>query len=143
MEIGADTLRPLRGDAGSGGGMRSEACDVGGDAAEAIERTKERGGRVIAVGTTVVRTLESSVGPGGLIEPSRRYTDLFIEPGYRFRVVDGLLTNFHAPNTSMIALVAAFYADWKRAYRLALDEGFGFLSFGDAMLVLDDRVGAG
>lgn len=135
LEIGADTLRPIRRGEGEAR-VRSERCEVGPGAARAVEEARVKGGRVVAVGTTVVRTLESFARPGGRIETGSKTTKLFVEPGFRFQVVDALMTNFHAPNTSMLHMLAAFYPRWREAYKTALKEGFRFLSFGDAMLVL-------
>ena len=99
---------------------------------EAVERTRADGGRVVAVGTTSVRALESRAARG---EPSGR-TDLFITPGYRFAVVDAMVTNFHLPRTSLLALVQAFVGPrWRDLYATALADGYRFLSFGDAMLL--------
>jgi S-adenosylmethionine:tRNA ribosyltransferase-isomerase len=89
----------------------------------------------VAVGTTVVRALESAAAPSGEVLPGEGSTDLFITPGYRFRVVDLLVTNFHVPGSTLVVLVAAFMGEaWREAYRAALERGYRFLSFGDAML---------
>jgi S-adenosylmethionine:tRNA ribosyltransferase-isomerase len=136
LAIGADTFRPLRTETLAEVKMHSEYCEVGEEAAEEILAAKSRGSRVVAVGTTVVRTLETMASESG-IRPGSWRTDLFIKPGFRFKVVDALMTNFHAPGTSMLALLEAFYPGWRRAYSVALNEGFRFLSFGDAMLVVE------
>jgi len=103
-------------------------------AAGAVAAARCRGGRVVAVGTTVVRTLESAAA-GGEIRPGAGSTDLFITPGYPFRVVDLLVTNFHVPGSTLVVLIAAFMGDaWREVYRVALARGYRFLSFGDAML---------
>ena len=89
----------------------------------------------MAVGTTVVRTLESHAEGDGLVRPGEGSTDLFIRPGYRFRVVDLLVTNFHVPGSTLVVLVAAFMGErWRAVYETALERGYRFLSFGDAML---------
>ncbi len=136
LEIGADTLRPMRQGPTGRVSVRAEYCELSEEAAEAVARTREEGGRVIAVGTTVVRTLESLASEEGTVRPGTKMAELLIEPGYRFKVCDGLLTNFHAPRTSMVAMVAAFLPSWREAYQTAIKEGFRFLSFGDAMLVI-------
>jgi S-adenosylmethionine:tRNA ribosyltransferase-isomerase len=114
--------------------------------AEAVRRCKERGGRVVAAGTTVARTLESFASENGLV-PGAKETDLFICPGFRWRVTDALITNFHLPKSSLLMLVASFAAHLmggaeeealdalRGAYALAISEGYRFFSFGDAMLI--------
>jgi S-adenosylmethionine:tRNA ribosyltransferase-isomerase len=101
----------------------------------AIEQTRRDGGRVVAVGTTVVRVLETCALDGEL-RPGAGATSLFIHPGHRFRAVDGLLTNFHQPRSSLLVLLAAFIGDerWRAAYAHALGAGYRFLSLGDCML---------
>jgi S-adenosylmethionine:tRNA ribosyltransferase-isomerase len=99
---------------------------------EACRRTRARGGRVVAVGTTAVRALESAVARGEL----EGRTDLFITPGYEFRVVDRMLTNFHLPRSSLLVMIEAFVGPrWRDLYATALADGYRFLSFGDAMLL--------
>jgi S-adenosylmethionine:tRNA ribosyltransferase-isomerase len=99
-----------------------------------VNRTREAGGRVIAVGTTVVRSLETAASPDGALQTYDGDTDLFIKPGYEFRVVDALLTNFHAPRTTLLVLISAVLGDdWRSIYAHAIDSGYRFLSFGDAM----------
>jgi S-adenosylmethionine:tRNA ribosyltransferase-isomerase len=107
-------------------------------AAEAIAAARARGGRVVAVGTTSVRTLESAADAAGGIVPGAGATDLVIVPGHRFRVVDALLTNFHLPRSSLLLLVSAFAGRERvlAAYAAALAEGYRFYSYGDAMLML-------
>lgn len=106
---------------------------------EAVRRCRKRGGRVVAVGTTVVRTLETRAAPGGRVTAGEGETDLFLRPGRPFAVVDLLITNFHAPRSSLVALVWAFMGNsWREAYRTALERGYRFLSFGDAMLAERD-----
>jgi len=109
--------------------------------ADVINQTRKTGGRVIAVGTTCVRTLETAVRQSefdGELGPFEGSTELFILPGYDFQVVDGLLTNFHLPESTLIMLVSAFCGREKilDLYKLAMDEGYRFYSFGDAMLLL-------
>ncbi|MER3396551.1 MAG: tRNA preQ1(34) S-adenosylmethionine ribosyltransferase-isomerase QueA [Acidimicrobiia bacterium] len=135
LEIGADTLRPIRHPNVAANTVHSEACEVDDMTAHAVNETKKLGRKVVAVGTTVVRTLESFAASQGKVEAGRKLTNLFVAPGFRFQVVDALMTNFHAPNTSMLYMVAAMYPGWRDAYLTALREGFKFLSFGDAMLI--------
>lgn len=104
-----------------------------------INRCKEQGGRVIAVGTTSCRTLESvAARQDGKLKEAEGWTDIFIYPGYRFRVLDGLITNFHLPESTLIMLVSAFagYEHTMQAYRIAVQEKYRFFSFGDAMLII-------
>jgi S-adenosylmethionine:tRNA ribosyltransferase-isomerase len=102
-----------------------------------LNEAKSEGRRIIAVGTTVVRTLESMCPGSGFFEPGETNTDIFIRPGYRFRVVDALLTNFHLPGSTLLMLVAAFagYENTMNAYAEALRERYRFFSYGDAMLI--------
>lgn len=103
-----------------------------------IAETRARGGRVVAVGTTVTRTLESFAGDAGELEPGRRAADLFIRPGHRFRCVDALITNFHLPRSSLLVLTAAFAGRELilETYREAVRREYHFYSFGDAMLIV-------
>ena len=103
----------------------------------AIRRTREAGGRVVAVGTTVVRTLEHCSAPDGTVRPGNGECDLFIYPGYRFRAVDVMLTNFHLPRSTLIMLVSAFAGRERllEAYAEAVERDYRFYSYGDAMLV--------
>jgi S-adenosylmethionine:tRNA ribosyltransferase-isomerase len=115
--------------------MHSEWCAIPEATAAAIEGTKASGGRIVAVGTTVVRTLESMANGRGGVSAGERRTDLFLRPGSRFTVVDTLITNFHMPGSTLLVLLAAFMGDrWREAYEVALSRGYRFLSFGDAML---------
>jgi S-adenosylmethionine:tRNA ribosyltransferase-isomerase len=137
LHVGAGTFRPVQVDDLDDHPMHEEWFEVSAELAAAITRTRERKRPVIAVGTTVVRALESAADPEHprLVRPMRKRTELLIQPGYRFSVVDGLLTNFHAPRSTLLALVSAF-AGVERiqsAYRVAFDAGFRFLSYGDAM----------
>ena len=117
--------------------MHAEWCVLTPEAARAMTRARGRGGRIIAVGTTVVRTLEARWGEDGPL-PGQGKVDLFLRPGDRFRAVDGMLTNFHLPRSSLLVLVAAFAGRERvlAAYREAIAAGYRFYSFGDAMLVL-------
>lgn len=135
LEIGLDTFRPIASEDVEGHAMHTERFRVGDDVVTAVGEARERGGRVVAVGTTVVRALESAASTG-VLRATGGSTDLFITPGYSFRVVDVLITNFHLPSSSLIVLVAAFMGEeWRLVYEEALRRGYRFLSFGDAMLV--------
>lgn len=134
LEVGLDTFRPLGTDQIDDHVMHSEYYSVPEPTAEAIARTRRGGGRVVAIGTTVVRTLESAFDGTG-VAPGEGSTDLFITPGYRFGVVDVLITNFHVPASTLVVMMAAFMGpEWRSAYAHALARGYRFLSFGDAML---------
>jgi len=108
------------------------------EAAAIINRVKEKGHRVVAIGTTTTRALETQAARSGLVKSGERWTTLFIYPGYKFKIVEALLTNFHMPGSSLILLVAAFIGKEKllAAYREAIKQRYRFLSFGDAMLII-------
>ncbi len=134
LEIGLDTFRPITATHLADHRMHRERVVVTEDVVEAVAAVRSRRGRVVAIGTTVVRSLEAAAA-GGVLRPMNDPTDLFITPGYRFGVVDVLVTNFHAPSSTLIVLVAAFMGEaWRGAYETALTRGYRFLSFGDAML---------
>ena len=118
--------------------MHSEFYVVEEEQAELINRTKQDGGRVIAVGTTSCRTLESASGEDGILRAGSGWTDLFIYPGYRFKILDGLITNFHLPESTLLMLVSALAGKEKimKAYEEAVRERYRFFSFGDAMLMI-------
>jgi len=146
LHVGPGTFRPVESERVEDHRMHAEWWELPVATAEAIRRTRERGGRVWAVGTTVVRTLESAVGSEGEVAPGSGSTNLFLTPGSRFRVVDGLLTNFHLPGSTLLMLVAAFagYQTTMESYRVAIREGYRFYSYGDAMLILPhDQRGGG
>ena len=132
LHVGIGTFKPVSAERIEDHRMDRERWEVSEETAEAIRRTRESGGRIVAVGTTVVRTLESSGGAAG-----SGSTDLFITPGFRFRVVDVLLTNFHLPRSTLLMLVSAFAGREQvlAAYEEAIREGYRFYSYGDAMLV--------
>jgi S-adenosylmethionine:tRNA ribosyltransferase-isomerase len=135
LDVGLDTFRPIATERLEDHEMHSERWRVDADAAATITRTRAAGGRIVAVGTTVVRTVESVAAEDGTVEPGAGRTDLFITPGYRFRCVDLLVTNFHVPGSTLVVLIAAFMGErWREAYETALGRGYRFLSFGDAML---------
>ncbi len=118
--------------------MHSEHYEIPEETAGLIRRTKENGGRVIAVGTTSCRTLESVATQFGEIKACEGFTDIFIYPGYEFKVLDGLITNFHLPESTLIMLVSAFagYDKIMKAYETAVNERYRFFSFGDCMCIL-------
>jgi S-adenosylmethionine:tRNA ribosyltransferase-isomerase len=135
LEVGLDTFRPIGVDRVSEHVMHAERYLVPGPTAQIIGDTRRSGGRIVAVGTTVVRTLESAFD-GEDVAAGDDSTDLFIAPGYRFRVVDLLVTNFHVPASTLVVMMAAFMGpEWRSVYAHALARGYRFLSFGDAMLV--------
>lgn len=135
LDIGLDTFRPIGVERLEDHQMHRESYLLPPETAAAVEEARRRGGRVVAVGTTVVRALESAADASGRLQPGRGETGLFITPGYRFGVVDLLVTNFHVPGSTLVVLVAAFMGEaWRDAYRTALERGYRFLSFGDAML---------
>lgn len=138
LHVGLGTFRPVKEEIITDHKMHSEHYELSPETAAMINRTKARGGRVIAVGTTSCRTLESVGMADGRIEPAEGWTDIFIYPGYRFQVLDGLLTNFHLPESTLIMLVSAFagYEHTMAAYAHAVEERYRFFSFGDAMLVV-------
>jgi S-adenosylmethionine:tRNA ribosyltransferase-isomerase len=140
LDIGVDTFRPIAAERLEDHRMHREDYAIPEETASAVAAARERGGRVVAVGTTVVRALESACLPSGELRPGPGSTDLFITPGFRFRLVDLLVTNFHVPGSTLVVLVAAFMGDrWRELYRVALERGYRFLSFGDAMLAARSR----
>lgn len=143
LHVGAGTFQNVRVDDLQQHRMHAERISVGAEACAAIADTKARGGRVIAVGTTVVRSLESAAQSGSL-QPFEGETRLFITPGYRFRVVDALLTNFHLPESTLLMLVCAFggFDEVLHAYRHAVARRYRFFSYGDAMF-LEKRLAVG
>ena len=136
LHVGACTFRPVRTARLEDHVMHAESAQVDGAVCDAVAATRARGGRVVAVGTTVVRSLEAAAQQGELY-PFCQDTRLFITPGYRFRVVDALLTNFHLPQSTLLMLVCALagYAPVMAAYRHAVEQQYRFFSYGDAMLV--------
>ena len=117
--------------------MHSEHYELSQQTAELINKTKESGHKVFAVGTTSCRTIESVYKNENAICQSEGWTDIFIYPGYKFNVLDGLITNFHLPESTLIMLVSAFagYDNTMNAYKIAVDKKYRFFSFGDAMLI--------
>jgi S-adenosylmethionine:tRNA ribosyltransferase-isomerase len=142
LHVGVGTFRPVEVEDPSAHPMHAERYVVTAEAADTINRAREGGGRVWAVGTTAVRTLESVADAEGRVHPGSGQTELFIRPPYRFKVVDGLLTNFHLPRSTLLMLVAAMagYDATMAAYAEAVRERYRFYSYGDAMAVLPDAV---
>ena len=138
LHIGPGTFLPVKVDRVEEHSMEAEWVEISEKAAGEINETKKRGGRVISVGTTTTRSLESFADEKGRIQPEKGDASLFIYPGYRFRVIDGLLTNFHLPKSTLIMLVSAFSGKdlTRRAYREAIEKEYRFYSYGDAMLIL-------
>jgi len=136
LHVGAGTFSPMKSDVLDEHEMHSEEIVVDDALVEAVRDTRTRGGRVVAVGTTVVRALESAAQSGEL-KPTRGQTHLFIRPGYRFQVVDMLITNFHLPRSTLIVLVSAFAGVQRihKAYAHAVENRYRFFSYGDAMLL--------
>jgi S-adenosylmethionine:tRNA ribosyltransferase-isomerase len=143
LHVGIGTFRPVESEQIVAHVMHHEWYSVPPAAAAAVNAARERGGRVWAVGTTTVRTLESVADEGGRVRAATGTTDLFIRPGYDFRVVDCLITNFHLPRSTLLMLVAAFagYERTMAAYRHAISEGYRFYSYGDAMAVVGSSSG--
>ncbi|WP_455232133.1 tRNA preQ1(34) S-adenosylmethionine ribosyltransferase-isomerase QueA [Geopseudomonas aromaticivorans] len=136
LHVGAGTFQPVRVERIEDHHMHSEWLEVGQDVVDAVNACKARGGRVIAVGTTSVRSLESAARDG-VLKPFSGDTDIFLYPGRPFHVVDALVTNFHLPESTLLMLVSAFagYPETMAAYRAAVAEGYRFFSYGDAMFI--------
>jgi S-adenosylmethionine:tRNA ribosyltransferase-isomerase len=137
LDVGIGTFRPLGGATVDEHVMHAERYAIPAETAEAIAAAKREGRRVIAAGTTVLRALEGAALREGMVRPGEGETDLFVTPGFEFRVVDALLTNFHLPRSTLLVLVCAFagYARVREAYQAAIAERYRFFSFGDAMFV--------
>ncbi|MGN0595460.1 MAG: tRNA preQ1(34) S-adenosylmethionine ribosyltransferase-isomerase QueA [Hominimerdicola sp.] len=138
LHVGLGTFRPVKEEKVLDHKMHREHYELNQRTADLINETKKNGGRVIAVGTTSCRTLESVATFKGKIEACDGYTEIFIYPGYEFKVLDGLITNFHLPESTLIMLVSAFmgYDNTMNAYKTAVEENYRFFSFGDSMLIL-------
>ena len=138
LHVGLGTFRPVKAEEIEDHEMHSEFCTIPEDTAEAIRRTKSRGGRIVAVGTTSCRTLESFAAEDGSIESGSRWTNIFIYPGYRFRCIDALVTNFHLPGSTLVMLVSALAGreNILHAYEEAVSKKYRFFSFGDAMFIV-------
>jgi S-adenosylmethionine:tRNA ribosyltransferase-isomerase len=146
LHVGAGTFQPIRSDSLDEHVMHAERVTVSSDACDAINAARTRGSRVIAIGTTVARALESAAlsASGSPLLPWSGDTSLFIRPGFSFKVVDALLTNFHLPESTLLMLVSAFAGRERvlAAYRHAVESRYRFFSYGDAMFVTPSREGA-
>lgn len=137
LHVGLGTFRPVKAEDIADHEMHSEYCHIPAETAEIITRTKAAGGRVICVGTTSCRTIESWAGEDGTLREAAGWTNIFIYPGYHFKVLDGLITNFHLPESTLIMLVSALAGreHVMAAYEEAVKERYRFFSFGDAMFI--------
>ncbi len=137
LHVGLGTFRPVKAETITDHRMHAEFCIISQEAAKAVNETRQSGGRIVAVGTTSCRTLESFSSPDGTLRPVSGWTDIFIYPGYQFKCVDALITNFHLPQSTLIMLVSALAGREQvlAAYREAVDEKYRFFSFGDAMFI--------
>lgn len=137
LHVGLGTFRPVKAEKISEHHMHSELCMISAETAEVLNETKRNGGRVICVGTTSCRTLESLVNADGFFEAKSCWTDIFIFPGYQFKAMDALITNFHLPESTLVMLVSAFAGreNVLNAYCVAVKERYRFFSFGDAMYI--------
>ena len=138
LHVGLGTFRPVKAEHITDHHMHSELCMMNEETADVLNRTKEAGGRIICVGTTSCRTLESLVMENGRFTVGSKWTDIFIYPGYRFKAMDGLITNFHLPESTLVMLVSAFAGREHvlNAYAQAVKERYRFFSFGDAMCII-------
>ena len=136
LHVGAGTFQPVRSENLAEHRMHAEWYEVGAATVQAIEATRAAGGRIVAVGTTTLRALESAAR-GGRLRAGAAETDIFITPGFEFRVVDQLITNFHLPKSTLMMLVSAFagYEQVRALYRHAIEARYRFFSYGDAMLL--------
>lgn len=139
LHVGLGTFRPVSVDSIEDHDMHAEYYTISKQAENAIRETKETGGRVIAVGTTSVRTLETAARDHGFVKESSGWTDIFIYPGFEFKAIDGMITNFHLPKSTLIMLVSAIAGQQNvlSAYAEAVEKQYRFFSFGDAMLIID------
>lgn len=138
LHVGLGTFRPVKVEDITKHHMHAEYYEITPEAAQAINAVRAGGGRVIAVGTTTTRCLETEADEGGLIVPGAGWTEIFIYPGYRFKAIDGLVTNFHLPRSTLLMMISAFAGREKvlAAYQKAVEMRYRFYSFGDAMLIL-------
>lgn len=138
LHVGLGTFRPVKAEEVTDHHMHSELCMMSEEIAALLNETRRRGGRIVCVGTTSCRTLESLVREDGSFEAASKWTDIFIYPGYTFKAMDGLITNFHLPESTLVMLVSAFAGreNVLNAYNIAVKEKYRFFSFGDAMAIL-------
>ena len=137
LHVGLGTFRPVKAETIAEHHMHSELCMMSQETANILNQTRAEGGRIICVGTTSCRTLESLVSEDGQFKPSSKWTEIFIYPGYQFKAMQGLITNFHLPESTLVMLVSAFAGreNILSAYRQAVEEKYRFFSFGDAMFI--------
>jgi len=137
LHVGLGTFRPVKAEEITDHHMHAEFCMISAETADTLNRTKEQGGRIICVGTTSCRTLESFADDNGRFKETSGWTDIFIYPGYRFKAMDALVTNFHLPESTLVMLVSAFAGREHvlNAYRTAVEKKYRFFSFGDAMFI--------
>ena len=138
LHVGLGTFRPVSAENVEDHHMHSEFWQITEEAAELINSARRAGGRIISVGTTDCRTLESAADDNGVVHAGSGWTDIFITPGYKFKAVDALITNFHLPESTLLMLISAFSSreEIMRVYKHAVDERYRFFSFGDAMLIV-------
>ncbi len=138
LHVGLGTFRPVKAEEITDHHMHAELCMLSEETAQILNETKQKGGRIICVGTTSCRTLESLVNDDGTFEAKSKWTEIFIYPGYRFKAMEGLITNFHLPESTLVMLVSAFAGreNVLNAYRQAVEEKYRFFSFGDACLFI-------
>ena len=138
LHVGLGTFRPVSAENVEEHHMHSEYYSVSEEAAALINGARANGGRIISVGTTGCRTLESSADDSGIVHAGSGWTDIFITPGYKFKAVDALITNFHLPESTLLMLISAFSSreEVMRIYKHAVEERYRFFSFGDATLFL-------
>jgi S-adenosylmethionine:tRNA ribosyltransferase-isomerase len=136
LHVGAGTFLPVKAETTGAHRMHAETGHISAAAAEAINAARAQGGRIIAVGTTSLRLLESAADENGKVHPWSGPTDIFITPGYQFRAVDGLMTNFHLPKSTLFMLVSSLMGRMQQAYQHAIISGYRFYSYGDASLLL-------
>ena len=137
LHVGLGTFRPVKAEEISQHHMHAELCMISQETADILNQTKASGGRIVCVGTTSCRTLESLVNEDGSFEPRSKWTEIFIYPGYQFKAMDALITNFHLPESTLVMLVSAFAGREHvlNAYNEAVKERYRFFSFGDAMYI--------
>ena len=138
LHVGLGTFRPVKAEEIADHHMHSELCMMGEETAQLLNETRQKGGRIVCVGTTSCRTLESLVGEDGTFKASAKWTEIFIYPGYKFKAMDALITNFHLPESTLVMLVSAFAGREQvlHAYEEAVKERYRFFSFGDAMFIV-------
>ena len=137
LHVGLGTFRPVKAEEISEHHMHSELCMMSNETADMLNKTRQQGGRIICVGTTSCRTVESLVNDDGRFEAKSKWTEIFIYPGYRFKALDALITNFHLPESTLVMLVSALAGreNVLNAYNIAVQEKYRFFSFGDAMFI--------